>query len=516
MKSSVRHIGKQNSVLNVVESTPGAIALNESDTNADTCCLGQNFAILSYTNRTADVYPYDSSYEPILNVPIVSGATVYKHDNGKSYLLVINEALYYGRKLDHSLINPNQIRHEGHGYWDNPYDNDHDLAIETADGIDIPLVYNGTKLAFQTHAPSDNELENLERIILTSKSPWDPHNVSLGKVKIKDKPERHRSIQNVICSINGFDIVQEKKVFADHKSDDIIFCEVNSPFVNLKETFTDINVNETLDTIKQDVPARRTFISFDRHRKTNIDNLAENWCIGKRKAADTINVTTQRGIRSAILPLSRRYRADRQFGTKRLNSKFATDTIWSDIKSLNQHKYAQVYTHKCGFAACYPIDRFSGDQIGYSLRDFISNFGVPEHLTFDGYSSHVGQSSLFMKTVRDSNIDFHISGVRRPNENPAEGSIRQIKQRWYRIMTKKQVPRRLWDYGLVWTCETGNLCVSSSRYAKKRSAIEMITGETPDISEYTDFGFYDWVTYHINAGLGDTQLGRWLGVSHKI
>ena len=121
-------------------------------------------------------------------------------------------------------------------------------------------------------------------------------------------------------------------------------------------------MNDKLDTIKQDVPARRTFISFDRHRKTNIDNLAENWCIGKRKAADTINVTTQRGMRSAILPLSRRYRADRQFGTKRLNSKFATDTIWSDIKSLNQHKYAQVYTHKCGFAACYPIDRISNKQ----------------------------------------------------------------------------------------------------------------------------------------------------------
>ena len=85
-------------MLNVVESTPGTSALNESDTNADTCCLGQNFAILAYTNRTADVYPYDSSYEPILNVPIVSGATVYRHENGKSYLLVINEALYYGRK----------------------------------------------------------------------------------------------------------------------------------------------------------------------------------------------------------------------------------------------------------------------------------------------------------------------------------------------------------------------------------------------------------------------------------
>ena len=44
----------------------------------------------------------------------------------------------------------------------------------------------------------------------------------------------------------------------------------------------------------------------------------------------------------------------------------------------------------------------------------------------------------------------------------------------------------------------------------------MITGETPDISEYLDFGFYDWVVFRQNAGVGEAQLGRWLGVSHRV
>ncbi len=44
----------------------------------------------------------------------------------------------------------------------------------------------------------------------------------------------------------------------------------------------------------------------------------------------------------------------------------------------------------------------------------------------------------------------------------------------------------------------------------------MITGETTDISEYIDFGFYDWVTYCSCAGLGELSLGKWLGVPHKI
>ena len=35
--------------------------------------------------------------------------------------------------------------------------------------------------------------------------------------------------------------------------------------------------------------------------------------------------------------------------------------------------------------------------------------------------------------------------------------------------------------------------------------LRKVTGETPDISEFLDFGFYDYVWYEDNAGLG-TQL----------
>ena len=57
---------------------------------------------------------------------------------------------------------------------------------------------------------------------------------------------------------------------------------------------------------------------------------------------------------------------------------------------------------------------------------------------------------------------------------------------------------------------------TSSKYAKGRTPIECISGETPDISEYIDFGFYDWVTFRNNVGLGTAELGKWLGVSHWV
>ena len=43
-----------------------------------------------------------------------------------------------------------------------------------------------------------------------------------------------------------------------------------------------------------------------------------------------------------------------------------------------------------------------------------------------------------------------------------------------------------------------------------------LTVETPDISKYLDFGFYDRVWFKEDAGLVDTKLGRFLRVSHHI
>ena len=49
-----------------------------------------------------------------------------------------------------------------------------------------------------------------------------------------------------------------------------------------------------------------------------------------------------------------------------------------------------------------------------------------------------------------------------------------------------------------------------------RTPLEALTGETPDISQYLDFGFYYLVWFKEYAGLGETKLGRLLRVSNHI
>ena len=83
-------------------------------------------------------------------------------------------------------------------------------------------------------------------------------------------------------------------------------------------------------------------------------------------------------------------------------------------------------------------------------------------------------------------------------------------------MVKHNVLKRLWDYGIVWVCEIMSLTSNSSFSLDGQTPLEQITGETPDISEYLDFSFYNWVWKKDNAGLGDNLIGCWLGVAHQV
>ncbi|KAI2511682.1 Reverse transcriptase (RNA-dependent DNA polymerase) [Fragilaria crotonensis] len=86
---------------------------------------------------------------PSENEPIVSAATAYDDPTtGDTFVLFFNEALYYGTTLDHSLINPNQVRAYGIPFWDNPFDPDRGLSIDIDASLRIHLQSAGTKLMF--------------------------------------------------------------------------------------------------------------------------------------------------------------------------------------------------------------------------------------------------------------------------------------------------------------------------------------------------------------------------------
>ena len=121
---------------------------------------------------------------------------------------------------------------------------------------------------------------------------------------------------------------------------------------------------EITTSANYEIPARRTFVSHARHLKASAKLIADLWCIGLKRSQATLGATTQRGIRSAILPLASRYRSDRVFSMRWLNARFPADALFSDVKSLNQNMCAQVFLHKFGFNATYPMVFPTGESFG--------------------------------------------------------------------------------------------------------------------------------------------------------
>ena len=74
-----------------------------------------------------------------------------------------------------------------------------------------------------------------------------------------------------------------------------------------------------------------------------------------------------------------------------------------------------------------------------------------------------------MRSINDYGNTYHVSALRRPNKNPSEADIREVKHRWYMIMHKKKVPPRLCYYGVVLVTDTGNLVSTSSKYSDGRT-----------------------------------------------
>ena len=140
----------------------------ELDSRADTCVAGSNYRLIDLTGETVTVSPYSDAYEPIQEVPIASVATAYTSPStGETIILEGHQHLYFGDKLDHSLWNPNQLRHFGAKVYDCPkqFDIDSRFCIEMEDEggtpVEIPLRLNGIVQYIDTRYPTDDEMAEL-------------------------------------------------------------------------------------------------------------------------------------------------------------------------------------------------------------------------------------------------------------------------------------------------------------------------------------------------------------------
>ena len=108
-------------------------------------------------------------------------------------------------------------------------------------------------------------------------------------------------------------------------------------------------------------------------------------------------------------------------------------------KSLDGSKYTQVFAAEDFFTAMYP----HGIQIyGWtSLKEFISDFGIPDKVICNGAHEHTGKMTEFMQQIGRHHIDLQLVEPGRHNISKVECVIRELWKRCFCVMAQNDVPK---------------------------------------------------------------------------
>jgi len=200
----------------------------------------------------------------------------------------------------------------------------------------------GTTCHFVSRSSDDNELTSCRTFVVSDANDWDPTDEifisSVGRG------------QNSVC---------------------LAVCASDVPEVCLHEF--DLLQESPTHIVSQIQTSKRHDASL----------LSLKLGIGLEKAKNRIKNTTQYNVRSAILPLTRRYRTDLlSQRLKRLNTRLYTDTMFAKVgTSLRGNTCAQIFTDGNGAVFAYPMKSMS--EAGHQLINLIQQIGVPNEIHRD-------------------------------------------------------------------------------------------------------------------------------------
>ena len=448
----------------------------ELDNHADTTCFGKNFRVISFTSEVCSVSPYLSEYDSLEDIPICTAATAVELESGETIILKFGQGLWFGDRMEHSLINPNQCRSYGIRVCDDPTDEYRKLGMELSDDYVVPFLMKGTTCYFESRSPDLSEIETCRTFLVSDPDTWDPTS-ELFRISAVGRGPMSVSVSNLSAS----------------NLCDLCLYE-----------FYDFDYLQ-----KSDIAQIRT---SKRHHGVDANLLSLKWGIGLEKARNTIKYTTQMNVRSALLPLTRRYRTDLlSQRLKRLNTRFYTDTMFSKIgTSLRGNTCTQIFTDGNGAVFAYPMR--SKAQAGDKLLSLIQQVGIPNELHRDG-APEMGGNSKFNKICQEHRIRSSYTEPHSPWQNKCENIIGVISKKLKARRARRRIPKCIWDYHIVWEAQVYTRTVHKNNH----TSLEALTGDTTDISEWIEFEFYDLCLYWDNRD-GDTRpsIGRWLGPSHHI
>ena len=128
----------------------------------------------------------------------------------------------------------------------------------------------------------------------------------------------------------------------------------------------------------------------------------------------------------------------------------------------------------------YPIEKRS--DYHKAIDRLVRDYGASDVMQYDGAPEQVGPHIKFQAKMRKYSIKGHTAEAKRSNQNPDEGVIREPRKKWHHEMFCTYSPRGLWFYGYTYVANIMHITDSTAGKLQGRKPVELLTGETPNIS----------------------------------
>ena len=517
--------------LRISSTQSGSTDRVELDSHADTNVGGANCVLLETTGEFATVHSFSEETKPFENVPIGTAATAWVDlETGETFILVFHETLFFGDRLNHTLVCPNQLRANGIIVNDVPRQFDkqstHSIFVP-GDNVTIPLELNGVISFFNGHKPSKEELDNCRYLTMCSDRSWDPNDSTFAQQENAAAFHSKNSVvrRNGDCTrvsrneLESFAVLSEPAELLN----DGELVERYVAAINIAgDDWIGDGMNGYADTdLFPVVSERRNVFSMSRVDKKSVitkEVLAQRWRIGLDTAQRTLRATTQRGIRTFLNPTDRRVstRSPQLNFSMLRDRKMYTDTMFAKIKSARGNTCAQVWTNGQGYDLFYPL-RTKADAYSTISRMVHDMDGIPEVIVSDGAAEQ--NSEKWKAEIRHFRSRHHVTEPYSQWQNRAERNIGELKRGIQAATKRARSPKRLWDYCGQWVAAIRRMTAHDNPALNGMTPYECIHARTIDISAYAMFDWYEYVWYIDPAA--DTaesrrKLGRWIGVAEHV
>ena len=296
----------------------------ELDSHADTCVAGNNTLLVSHNDQKVTVNAYSDELKSIRNILIATVATLYEDpQTGDMYILIIHQALYFGDRLNSSLLNPNQLRHAGLVVDDVPRQFDskstHSIYLPH-DKVRIPLTLEGVISGFESRKPTWKEYNDADipHFEITSDAPWMPASANFAEkemtvARVSQVPESVIDARDIMLCRQISSAITYRQAYAalERFDDDLGTLLQETVMISALDHEGDGLVDRddrTLTTADPDIRSVSALVSNERSSTLTPEILSQRWNIGLAAAKRTMVATTQAGLRNVLAPSERRIR----------------------------------------------------------------------------------------------------------------------------------------------------------------------------------------------------------------